>query len=253
MSSISETIDKIADLISNSDKVMIFTGAGQSVPSGVPDFRSPGGLWEKYDPYEVSTIQAFRKKPEMVWEFFRDMYANFGDVQPNPAHFAVTEIQQLEGEDKIFISTQNIDGLHTKAGSKNVFEVHGTAELIHCLKCGFEEELDSDKHLTILPYPKCPDCGKPLKPKVVLFEELLDYNIFSEAKKIAHESGIVIGAGTSLGVFPAADILLSPPPKTKKALFNLTPTYYDHLIHYRVKGDVVDTLPELVKVLKAKK
>lgn len=250
LTSITDIINSVAQLIKEADNVVIFTGAGISVPSGVPDFRSPGGLWDKYDPFEVSTLKAFKKKPEKVWEFFRDLYANFGDTIPNIAHYAVTEIQEMFGENKIHIVTQNIDSLHTKAGSKNVYEVHGTAELMHCIKCSFEEYLDEDKHLKALPYPECPKCGKPLKPKVVLFEELLDPSIMREALRIAVKSDIAIGIGTSLGVFPAADVMLAPPPSTKKAIFNLTPTYYDHLIHYRIRGDVIETLPWLVESLK---
>ena len=251
MLSISKLLEEIAQNVIDANSMVVFTGAGISVPSGVPDFRSPGGIWEKYNPYEFST-RAFKKKPEKVWEFIRDLYQNFGNPKPNPAHFAVTEIQKLKGIEKVPIVTQNIDGLHTKSGSKNVFEIHGNAEFLHCIKCGFEESLDVEKHLQTLPYPTCPKCGKPLKPKVVLFEELLDNRLFQRALRIAVKSDLVIGVGTSLGVFPAADILLAPPPKTKKVVFNLTSTYYDHLIHYKVKGDVVDTLPELVKEIKKK-
>ena len=253
MSSITQTIDTIAKHIIDAKNVIIFTGAGISVPSGVPDFRSPGGIWDKYDPYEVSSLKAFKRNPEKVWKFFRDLYANFGDTKPNVAHFSVTEIQEMFGEEKVHIVTQNIDGLHTKSGSKNVYEIHGNAELMHCIKCSYEENLNEEKHLKVLPYPECPKCGKPLKPKVVLFEELLDPSIMRAAMRIAVKSDIAIGIGTSLGVFPAADIVLAPPPATKKAIFNLTPTYYDHLIHYRVRGDVVDTLPWLVEALEKMK
>jgi NAD-dependent deacetylase len=250
LTSITDIINTVAKHIKEADKVVFFTGAGISVHSGVPDFRSPGGLWDKYDPYEVSTLRAFKKKPAKVWEFFRDLYENFGDTKPNAAHFCITEIQELFGVDKIHIVTQNIDGLHTKSGSKNVYEVHGNAEQMHCIKCSFEEELNEEKHLKVLPYPECPECSKPLKPKVVLFEELLEPSIMRAAMRLAVKSDIVIGIATSLGVFPASDIVLAPPPSTKKAIFNLTSTYYDHLIHYRVKGDVIETLPWLVEALK---
>ncbi len=252
MTTISDLLEEVAQLVVDANSIVIFTGAGISTPSGIPDFRSPGGLWEKYDPFEVSSMRAFKKEPEKVWEFFRDLYQQFEDPQPNPAHFAVTDIQKLKGSDHVHIVTQNIDGLHTKSGAKNVFEIHGNAEKMHCYKCAFEEDLDVEKHLNTHPYPKCPNCEKPLKPKVVLFEELLDNNLFQRALRLAVKSDLAIGVGTSLGVFPAADILLRPPPKTKKVIFNLTPTYYDHLIHYRVRGDIVDTLPELVKEVKKK-
>lgn len=252
MTSITQQLEEVAQLVIEAESIVIFTGAGIGVPSGIPDFRSPRGLWDKYDPFEVSSMKAFKKKPEQVWEFFRELYEKFSDPQPNPAHYAVTKIQQIKGTDNAHIVTQNIDGLHKKSGSENVFEIHGNAENMHCYKCGFEEILDVEKHLNTLPYPKCPNCNKPLKPNVVLFEEQLDNNLFQRALRIAVKSDLAIGIGTSLGVFPAADILLAPPPRTKKVIFNLTKTYYDHLIHYRIMGDVVDTLPELVKEIEKK-
>ncbi len=244
-----KTIQTIAQHIVDSSSVVFYTGAGISTPSGIPDFRSPGGLWDKYDPYEVSSFRAFRKKPEKVWEFFRDLYDKFVDPKPNPAHDAITNIQKHFGEERVHVVTQNIDGLHQKSGSTNVYELHGTPYIMHCFRCNFEEGWDYDKHIAVLPYPECPKCKKPLKPKAVLFEENLDQNLLRSAMRLARRSEIAIGAGTSLTVFPACDVLLAPPPKTKKALFNLTPTYYDRLIHYLVKGDVVETLPELYGVL----
>ena len=252
MTSMSQQIQEVAQLIIDADSLVIFTGAGIGVPSGIPDFRSPGGIWQKYDPYEVSTMRAFKKNPERVWEFFRELYDNFKDPQPNPAHYAVTEIQQIKGVDKVHIVTQNIDSLHKKAGAKNVFEIHGNGELMHCIKCGYEEELEEEKHLKILPFPKCPECNKPLKPKAVLFEEQLDNNLIQGALRLAVKCDLIIGIGTSLGVFPAADVVLAPPPRIKKIIINLTKTYYDHLIHIRIRGDVVNVLPALVKEIKKK-
>ena len=250
MNKTEEIIEKIAQLVKEANSVIFFTGAGCSVHSGIPDFRSPGGIWERYSPLEVATLRAFRKRPERVWKFFKELYSTFGEVKPNLIHDSITEIQNLIGENKVFIATQNIDGLHQKSGSKNVFELHGTPDIMHCWKCSFEEEIDVDKHLNEIPYPTCPKCKKPLKPKVVLFEEPLDMAIFRPAMKIARESSISIGVATSLEVFPAADILLAPPPSTKKALFNLTPTYYDKLIHYVIRGDAIETLPQLVEFIK---
>ncbi len=246
-----EKITKVAELIVQAESIMFFTGAGTSVHSGIPDFRSPGGIWEKYSPAEYATLAAFHKNPEKIWNFFRDMYVKFSEPEPNLIHHAITDIQQLKGENKVHIATQNIDGLHQKSGSTNVFELHGTTEKLHCLRCLYEEQVEPEKHLELLPYPICPKCKKPLKPSVILFGESLDMNIFRPAMKIAKRSDIAIGVATSLEVFPAADILLAPPPnKTKKALFNLTKTYYDKLIHYVIKGDAIETLPQLVEEVK---
>ena len=113
-----------------------------------------------------------------------------------------------------------------------------------------EEETEYERHIKSEEYPVCPRCEKPLKPKVILFGEPLDMEIYNQAMRVAKNSDIAIGVATSLEVFPASDILLAPAPPTKKALFNLTPTYYNRLIHYFVKGDVIETLPALVEEIK---
>ncbi|MBY9000594.1 MAG: NAD-dependent protein deacylase [Candidatus Heimdallarchaeota archaeon] len=250
MDTIDETIRTIAKLILVAETVIFFTGAGTSVHSGIPDFRSEGGLWEKFDPREVATIRAFRKNPEKVWGFFRTMYEGFQPVKPNASHLAVTEIQQIKGNNKVHIATQNIDGLHQKSGSTNVYELHGNPDLIHCIRCSHEEKMNYEKHIEPEKIPMCPKCDNPLKPKVILFGETLDMDVFNLAMEVAKRSNIAVGIGTSLEVFPAADILLSPSPPTKKALFNLTPTLYNEQLDYYVEGDMIETLPALVGILK---
>ena len=133
-----EIIRLIAKHILNAETIIFFTGAGTSVHSGIPDFRSEGGLWEKFNPLEVATIRAFRKNPDKVWEFFRIIYEDFRPVKPNVGHYAITEIQQTKGGDKVHIATQNIDGLHQKSGSTNVYELHGNPDIMHCIRCSNE-------------------------------------------------------------------------------------------------------------------
>ena len=250
MESIADIIRTIAKHILKAETIIFFTGAGTSVHSGIPDFRSEGGLWEKYKPLEVATISAFRKNPEKVWEFFRIMYEEFQPVEPNAAHYAITEIQQLKGKDKVHIATQNIDGLHQKSGSTNVYELHGNLDLVHCIRCLYEEQMNYEKHIEPEKIPLCPKCENPLKPKVILFGETLDRDILNSALRVANRSDIAVGVATSLEVFPAADILLSPSPPTKKALFNLVPTLYNEQLDYYVEGDIIETLPILAKILK---
>jgi len=240
-------LTEIAKIAISAEKILIYTGAGISVPSGIPDFRSPGGLWEKYNPFEYATIRAFQKNPTKVWTFLRDLYTTFGEKKPNPAHYALVELEKKLGPEKVFIATQNIDSLHQKAGSSSVFELHGSNDFMHCLKCFYEEKTVVSKHLCQLPYPLCPNCSYPLKPKVTFFEEALDQHIFVESKKIASESDLLIGAGSSLEVHPASSLFLSSPKP--KAHFNLTTTRYDSLIDYSILGDVEETLPLFVKAL----
>ncbi len=245
-----EVITAIAKHILAAETIIFFTGAGTSVHSGIPDFRSEGGLWETYNPLEVATIRAFRKNPERVWTFFRKIFADFQPVEPNEGHYAITEIQKIKGKDRVHIATQNIDGLHQKSGSENVYELHGTPEIMHCIRCTHEEPMNYEKHFKPEKLPLCPRCDYPLKPKVILFGESLDMDIFNMAINIANRSNIAIGVATSLEVFPAANILLSPSPPTKKALFNLTPTLYNEQLDYYVEGDLIETLPMLVQILK---
>jgi NAD-dependent deacetylase len=240
-------LTEVAQKAIRAEKILFYTGAGISVPSGIPDFRSPGGLWEKYDPFEYATLRAFKEQPSKVWEFLRDLYLSFGDKGPNPAHYALVEIEKILGTEKVFIATQNIDSLHQKAGSSNVFELHGSNDFMHCLKCSFVEKTLIDKHLTKFPYPVCPNCSYPLKPKVTFFDESLDLEIFSQAKKTASKSDLLIGAGSSLEVHPASSLFLSS--NNTKAHFNLTRTKYDCLIDYSILGDVEKTLPLFLKAI----
>ncbi|MHA1483282.1 MAG: SIR2 family NAD-dependent protein deacylase [Candidatus Heimdallarchaeaceae archaeon] len=245
-----EIIRTIAKHILGANTIIFFTGAGTSVHSGIPDFRSEGGLWEKYNPLEVATIRAFRKNPEKVWEFFRIIYEDFQPVEPNAGHYAITEIQQMKGKDSVHVATQNIDGLHQKSGSTNVYELHGNPDLMHCIRCSHEEQMIYEKHIKPKKFPLCPKCKNPLKPKVILFGEPLDMDVFNSAMRVANRSDIAVGVATSLEVFPAADILLSPSPPTKKALFNLEPTLYNEQLDYYVEGDIIETLPTLARILK---
>ena len=250
METYDEIIRVIAKHVLKAETIIFFTGAGTSVHSGIPDFRSEGGLWEKFNPLEVATIRAFRKNPDKVWEFFRIIYEDFQPVEPNKGHYAITEIQQIKGENKVHIATQNIDGLHQKSGSTNVYELHGNPDIMHCIRCSHEEQMNYEKHIEPKKYPLCPKCENPLKPKVILFGEPLDMDVFNSAMRVANRSEIAIGVATSLEVFPAANILLSPPLTTKKALFNLTPTLYNGQIDYYVEGDIIETLPTLARILK---
>ncbi|MHA1116583.1 MAG: SIR2 family NAD-dependent protein deacylase [Candidatus Heimdallarchaeaceae archaeon] len=119
-----EDISDIARLAKKAKKILFFTGAGISTPSGIPDFRSTNGIWQKFDPNEYATITAFKKNPEKVWKFFLEVFSIIKSAEPNEAHYAISNIQKILGEEKVFVATQNIDTLHQKADTKNVFEIH---------------------------------------------------------------------------------------------------------------------------------
>ncbi len=249
MTKVDDEIKEIANIIVNSKIITFFTGAGISTPSGLPDFRSPDGLWAKYDMGEYGAVSSFRKNPEKVWRFFRETYFSYKNVKPNKAHYAITELQELIGTDKIFILTQNIDNLHQEAGSSNIYELHGTMQKLHCLWCHYEVDTDEEKHIKLLPYPKCPHCNNPLKPKIVLFGEYLPQKTLQISMKLAKESDIMIAVGTSLEIHPASEIFIfSESPH--KVMFNLNNTRYSQIFEHFIQGDVSDTLPLLVKEVK---
>jgi len=244
-----QVISSIAKLAKKAKKILFFTGAGISTPSGIPDFRSTNGIWQKFDPNEYATITAFKKNPEKVWKFFLEVFSIIKSAEPNEAHYAISNIQKVLGEEKVFVATQNIDALHQNAGTKNVFEIHGTTRKLHCLWCQYEELVNEDKHLNEKPFPQCPKCNNPLKPEVILFGEYLPQEVYSTAIDISKECDLLIAVGTSLEVFPASYIFFDNREATR-VLFNYTTTSNMNNIQYFVQGNVQYTLPELEKELR---
>ncbi|HOJ50308.1 MAG TPA: NAD-dependent deacylase [Spirochaetota bacterium] len=196
-----DNIIKAAEIIAKS-KGIAFTGAGISTPSNIPDFRSPSGIWAKYNVREYAYIDRFIENPEKVWEFFKLRIKEFSKALPNNAHMAFAELESIGFLEAVI--TQNIDGLHQKGGSKNVLELHGTITKLVCLNCQKKyESKDFDFEQIKLPLCKC---GKILKPDVVFFGEPLPEGVFNRAVSLALSSSFVIVAGTSGVVYPAAQI-----------------------------------------------
>lgn len=178
---------------------LALSGAGISVPSGIPDFRSRGGLWSRFRPEEYATLDAFLQNPARVWRFFRVMAATLADKAPNPAHHALA---RLEAQGKLAaVITQNIDALHQAAGSRSVVEIHGVHNRLHCLRCPHEEPFGA-VHMEGAGVPLCPDCGFPLKPRVVLFGE--DVMELGRVHDLAAPCDLLLVIGTSAQVYPAA-------------------------------------------------
>src|SRR5215212_6288797 len=173
-STVSRSAEQLAELLRSSERAVVLTGAGISVPSGSPDFRTPGrGLWEKVNPMEVAHIDVFRREPDRFWEFYSQRFNTLGDKEPNSAHLALAELEHRGLIDAVV--TQNIDRLHRRAGSQRVIEVHGSIDECVCLECGGRVGLDRVLRL-MREYPGAPECEaciSPLKPNVVLFGELL--------------------------------------------------------------------------------
>jgi NAD-dependent deacetylase len=241
---------ELAELLRDSSCTVALTGAGISVPSGIPDFRSPGeGLWEKVNPMEVAHIDAFRRDPAKFWGFYRQRLQLLGDVEPNGAHEALAELERrdlLEG-----VVTQNIDGLHQKGGSERVIEVHGSIRTSSCQSCGAEfplgevESLFDDQGAA-----RCSQCQSPVKPDVVLFGEFLPADAMAEAESLAARADLMLCVGSSLEVYPVAGL----PSVTmgrggRIAVITKGPTPFDGDAAVRMDGDVVADLEAVLAAL----
>jgi NAD-dependent deacetylase len=192
-----EAIDRFRD----ASRALALTGAGISVESGIPDFRSPGGLWSVFSPGEYATIEVFLRDPEKAWQLYRALGRSIEGREPNAAHRALAA---LEGEGWLDgVVTQNVDGLHTKAGSRRVLEVHGDHRRLQCLRCGRLEPFEVD-HLREGPLPRCPGCGSPLKPNVVLFGEAV--RSLETVDEWIEDCDVLLVIGTSAQVYPVAEL-----------------------------------------------
>jgi NAD-dependent deacetylase len=194
------SIERLAELLQERQPCVVLTGAGVSTESGIPDFRSAEGIWARYDPFEVAHIDAFRRDPARVWEFYALRLDALAQAQPNDGHHALAE---LEGRGWVrAVVTQNVDGLHRAAGSQEVVEVHGSLREADCVHCGVRVPIA--EALAELPLPECPACGEVLKPGVVMFGELLPAAAIERAQQLAAEAGLLLVVGSSLEVHPVA-------------------------------------------------
>jgi NAD-dependent deacetylase len=244
-------VGTLAGLVREAGSVVALTGAGISVPSGIPDFRSPGtGLWENVDPMEVAHIDAWRADPERFWHFYGNRFQTLEDKEPNAAHRALVELERRGHLEAVV--TQNIDMLHRKAGTRELVEVHGTIEHSSCLSCGGRFPLAEVRaRLAADPsgVPRC-DCGEALKPDVVLFGEWLPADALDRAYALAAGADVLLCVGSSLEVHPIAQL----PGITRAnggavAIVTQGPTPWDDRAAVKLDGDVVAELEALVAAL----
>jgi NAD-dependent deacetylase len=194
------SVDRLAELLRERQPCVVLTGAGISTESGIPDFRSAEGVWARYDPLEVAHIDALRRDPARVWEFYALRLDALAQAEPNGGHRALAELEQ-EGWIRAIV-TQNVDGLHGRAGSRDVVEVHGSLREAECIQCG--ARVPMAVAVESLPVPACPECGELLKPGVVMFGELLPVAAIVRAQELAREAGLLLIVGSSLEVHPVA-------------------------------------------------
>jgi NAD-dependent deacetylase len=243
--------EELAGLIHDADSVVALTGAGISVPSGIPDFRSPGtGLWENVDPMEVAHIDVFRRDPERFWHFYGDRFQALEQKRPNAAHEALAALERAGLLHAVI--TQNIDRLHAQAGTRELVEVHGTIAHSSCVRCGGRlgvAEVRARQAAERSGVPRC-DCGAPLKPDVVLFGEYLPPQALARAERLAEGADLMICIGSSLEVYPVAQLpLLTLGSGGRLAILTHGPTSLDAQAAVRLDGDVVDELGAVLEVL----
>jgi NAD-dependent deacetylase len=242
-------VGQLAELIRTQQPCAVLTGAGVSTESGIPDFRSAGGLWTRVDPAEVATIDAFRRDPERVWQWYGPRIRALLAAEPNAGHHALAALEQL-GLVRALV-TQNIDTLHTRAGSSDVVEVHGSIRRAVCLRCGAPEPLASLlEQLDERPAPLCRSCGAVPKPDVVLFGELLPVAPMARAEQLAAEAGLLLVVGTTLEVWPVGGL----PERTRAAggavaIVNRGPTAFDPSADLRLDGGAGEVLTAVLEVL----
>ena len=244
------SVAALAELIRRRRPCVVLTGAGVSTESGIPDFRSPTGLWARFDPRVYGSIEAFRRDPREVWSFYKPRVAMLAEAEPNAAHLALAELERLGFVEAVV--TQNIDLLHERAGSRSVVEVHGSIRTATCPGCG--ERYPLERVLALLAEadaPACAACRKLLKPDVVFFGELLPPGAIERAYELARRARLLLVVGSALEVHPVAGL----PQETlaaggELAIVNRGSTPCDSQASVLVDGRAGEVLPAVVERLR---
>jgi NAD-dependent deacetylase len=246
-----DQIERAARMLVDARYASALTGSGFSTPSGIPDFRSPGsGLWEQADPFKVATIWAFRHEPQAFYNWVRPLVRTIFGAEPNPAHVALAALEGM-GILKAVI-TQNIDGLHQRADSQVVYEVHGHLRQATCIRCYDKISTETLIHtfLETGEPPRCEKCGGVMKPDAILFGEQLPAQPWNAARRVARESDVMIVAGSSLEVAPVGDVPVLTKERGGKLIFvNLGPTHLDEMADILIRADVAEIMPQLVRAV----
>ena len=255
MTKLAEQIEKVASLVAEAKKIVVFTGAGVSTESGIPDFRGPDGLWSRYDP-EDFTIERFlsdRGVRKKHWQLLTGNEFMVAGARPNPAHYAIAELQSMG---KLYgIITQNIDGLHQKAGVPEslVFELHGDLSHAKCMKCRRRFPIEEVKSWLKpgLDEPQCPACSGMLKPDAVFFGEELPMDVLFESETRSRSCDLCIVLGSTLVVYPAATMPVhAARAGARLVIVNMGPTALDELAWVRIEGKAGEIMPQIVSKAK---
>ncbi|MFX1366133.1 MAG: NAD-dependent deacetylase [Promethearchaeota archaeon] len=247
-----EKLFEAAFIIKSSNYIVVFSGAGISTESGIDDFRSPGGLWSRYDPGIYASYQYFLKDPSLFWKMHKELEGLVDNVEPNQAHLAIAELEKM-GKVKAVI-TQNIDMLHQKAGTGDygakIYQLHGEYAKLHCVKCQKEFDYNEIDTKTV-DYPVC-DCSGYIKPKVVLFGESLPHGVLEGAMSECTNTDCLIVVGSSLLISPANFMpSIAKQYGAKIIIINRENTIMDDLADVFLKGSAGEICTELLKMVKS--
>jgi len=246
--SLDEALDRVAELLGKSSRAVGLTGAGISVDSGIPEFRGPEGLWTKYNPAEYGSIDAFMADPTKVWTMMAELGRQIAEAEPNPGHYALAELEKMGH--LAAVVTQNVDGLHQRAGCRRVIEFHGNGSRLSCIECFRKYPIEE---ICVEHAPPLCLCGGVLKPDVVLYGEMIPPQAAAEAQTAARDCDLILVVGTSAETAPASDL-----PHTAKSVgaklveVNLNPTVLTtSSTDYFLQGSASEILPALVDRVKA--
>lgn len=238
----SDALLNLAQLLAGADRLVVLTGAGISVESGIPTFRGPEGLWRSFRPEQLATPQAFQQDPRLVWEWYDWRRGKIAPARPNPGHEALVRLEARIPD--FLLLTQNVDGLHRLAGSQRLLELHGSIWEVRCLKCGRVKE---DRRVPLPLLPHCETCGGLLRPNVVWFGEPLNPDILRQAEAALTRSQVVLVVGTSSVVQPAASFALwARQAGARTAEINLDPTPLTAHCDVALTGRAGEILPLLL-------
>jgi len=245
-------VERAAALLAAAHHAVALTGAGVSAESGIPTFRGEGGLWTKYDPVKVSSIDSFLADPASYWRVSKERGTVALSARPNAGHDSLAAMEAAGR--LVAVVTQNTDGLHQVSGSRRVIELHGSGRTVQCLECGkLEPRAEVQARLVVEMPPRCPNCGGTfLKPTVVLFGEPMPTDAINEAFDLARQADVMLVVGTSLVVYPAADVpLVAIQSGARLIVINAEPTPFDRFAAVVIHGRSGEVLPEIARLIGA--
>ena len=249
---VEQRIDKLVDYLDRANRIVFLTGAGMSTGSGIPDFRSPDGIYSTMTSEEAFDIETFRRDPKRFYHVIAPLYRHILEAVPNAGHLAIAHLEKMSNKEVVVV-TQNIDTLHTKAGSRVVHEIHGTLRTLTCQDCGraFESETFSEQ-LETGTVLECP-CGGVLKPDVTFFGEELPLAALYAAQGAMFNAQLLIVLGTSMTVYPAAGLPHDCPGGVPFVMINQAPTFFDHQCDLIFRESISEILPKAVEQLLQRK